>query len=335
MLSKKNINDGGVVMDEWIENPYIHMIFKLMFAREKQTKEQLMKLEEELCTQNRFFPQNQIINTIDKLIDAPHKILDERTVIYRARKIDKYEEDVFFEAFFGEIYSMIKEAIPDFDESASYYEMVGLSYLYYKDKMKPVLSDEHIQKLYDKYGEKGWWGFSEIESDAPPRGKASAGRINPNGISYLYASDNEQTAALEVRPTVSQFVSIAEIEIKSKVRLFDFTSNYEFEEAKRHFDQSIDMTVLGEYFSQPNYSGESTYLATQYISEYIKHLKDERGENIFDGLCFRSSLDGRGINYVLFNVSDDRKYLVKNSSVYQVMDLMGNLQRQLPLPKDI
>lgn len=192
-----------------------------------------------------------------------------------------------------------------------------------------------MEWLYQKYNRKSWWGYDEKDSDAPPKGIAGTGRINPSGISYMYAADNEQTAALEVRPVISQYVSIAEVEMKSDIKLFDFTSNYEFEEAQKNFDQSVDISVLGEYISQPNYSGETAYLATQYISEYIKHLKDESGNSIFDGLCFKSSLDKKGMNYVLFDVGENKKYSMKCSSIYQVIDLLGNLQLQLPLPSEI
>lgn len=113
-------------------------------------------------------------------------------------------------------------------------------------------------------------------------------------------------------------------------KLFDFTCNYKDAKEGKHFEQSIDLSVIGNRFAQPNYSGEEVYLATQYISEYVKHLKDKSGKNIFDGLCFKSSLDGKGYNYVLFDVLRP-KYRIKNSSVYQVLDLVGNLQLQLPL----
>ena len=45
-----------------------------------------------------------------------------------------------------------------------------------------------------------FWGYDEKGSDAPPKGTASPGRINPDGISYLYAANDIQTAVLEVRP---------------------------------------------------------------------------------------------------------------------------------------
>lgn len=82
-------------MDEWIENPSLHVIFKLLFERKQQIQKMLTQLEDELSTENRFFPQSAILRVIDDLVNAPHKKLSKGTVIYRARKIDKYNENLF------------------------------------------------------------------------------------------------------------------------------------------------------------------------------------------------------------------------------------------------
>lgn len=203
-----------------------------------------------------------------------------------------------------------------------------------KNNIKNIFDTEE-QKIINKYGVKAWWGYNETESDAPPQGIAGAGRINPKGISYLYAADNKKTAALEVRPVISQYVSIAEIEIKSDLNLFDFTTQYDLGCSQKEWDCSIVLSVLSEYFSSPNYSGDTAYLATQYISEYIKHIKTSNGKKLFDGLCFKSSLDNEGLNYVLFDISETKKYKINNSSIYQMMDLTGKLQQQLPLSNEM
>lgn len=318
-------------MDDIKENPYAQIIFKILFTRHEQTREQLIELEEELRTINRFFPDTKITKKIDTLIDAPHKILKKGQLVYRCRLIDKFHEEDFFKSFYVDISNKIREKVPNFGNAKERYEWLKLVEFQHKNNIDEILSDEEMENFLEKYTTKGWWGYDEKNSDAPPIGLASAGRINPNGISYLYASNNEKTAALEVRPILSQYVSVAEITITDKVKLFDFTANYNEKEAEKHFEQSVDWGVLSEYFSQPNYSGESAYLATQYISEYIKNLKDKTGNNIFDGLCFRSSLDSSGLNYVLFDTSENKKYKVDCSSLFQVKDLTGTLERQLPL----
>ena len=48
---------------------------------------------------------------------------------------------------------------------------------------------------------------------APPPHKTSDGRINPRGISYLYLSDDIETALIEVRPWLKQEVTVGYFEI--------------------------------------------------------------------------------------------------------------------------
>lgn len=323
------------MMKEWIDDPNVNLIFKLLYARERYTTEELNKLEEELSGVNRFFPQNRILNMLDNMADAPHRKMQKGDIVYRARTIDKYGEQAIFSGFYEELFLLIKGVMPDFRQDLSNYEMMRVVENLQKNKDKSLIFDEQFKKMIRKYEKKMWWGYNEQESGAPPVGKSSNGRVNPEGICYLYTSNNLKTAALEVRPVLSQYVSIAEIELTEDVLLFDFTTNYDYYEAQKKFDQSVDFTVMGEYFSRPNYNGSSSYLVTQYISEYIKHMKNEEGKRIFDGLCFASSLDKDGLNYVLFDVSETKKYRVNNSSVYQTLDLLGNLKRILPFTEEI
>lgn len=42
-------------MDDWLQNPYMLICFKLIAMRQKQTNDALNRLEEELRKENRFF----------------------------------------------------------------------------------------------------------------------------------------------------------------------------------------------------------------------------------------------------------------------------------------
>ena len=64
-------------------------------------------------------------------------------------------------------------------------------------------------------------------------------------------------------------------------------------------------------------------------------LRRATEKKLFDGLCFKSSLDNEGLNYVLFDISETKKYKINNSSIYQMMDLTGKLQQQLPLSNEM
>lgn len=62
----------------------------------------------------------------------------------------------------------------------------------------------------------------------PPIEYSRAGRANPEGIVYLYLSDNEKTTLYEARATYLDIVSIGTFKIKGeKVRIMDFTHQIE------------------------------------------------------------------------------------------------------------
>ena len=113
----------------------------------------------------------------------------------------------------------------------------------------------------------------------------------------MYAADDIKTAILEVRPVPTQFVSVAQVEILEDISIYSFSKSLETDDEGKNWFSCIDYNEISRYFSTPNYGGQSYYLATQYISEYIKHMKSPTGQPMFDGLCFRSSLNSEGTNY--------------------------------------
>jgi hypothetical protein len=118
-----------------------------------------------------------------------------------------------------------------------------------------------LQAPFDSLPEKSdflnpFWGFDMIDSDAPPSDKTSVGRINPLGISYLYAAEDARTALVETRPTIEQMVSVAEIEIKKDLKLFDFCAN--FSEGNDRQEPKI-FRIIARYLSMPNYTGDVGY----------------------------------------------------------------------------
>jgi hypothetical protein len=72
------------------------------------------------------------------------------------------------------------------------------------------LARARIGSHYDEYEDKNGnlkivsGPFLPKELMAPPSQKAKDGRINPCGISYLYLSNNVETAIIEVRPWIGQ-----------------------------------------------------------------------------------------------------------------------------------
>lgn len=312
------------------EEKFLGALVLLSIAdQEIGTRKQLLELQEELKFKNRFFPNNIILKQIDSLVNGQHTILPKGTILYRARTIGKIDESKFLTPLFDDINKLIN--IPFFNMLDGNIDLIKTFSFSEMAKSMDYFSDDAWNSLLGKYREDGWWGYSEIESDAPPKDKSRAGIINPDGISYLYVSGDERTAALEVRPVISQYVSIAKIVVEKDIRLFDFTSNYKQEEYENHAMDAVNWFVLSDLFSQPNYSGDEEYLVTQYISEYIKNIKDDNGNYLFDGLCFGSSLNQTGLNYALYDTSENRKYRITNSKLCRITDLNGTLEQWLPI----
>jgi RES domain len=152
---------------------------------------------------------------------------------------------------------------------------------------------------------------------APPADKATAGRANPHGISYLYCARDTDTCISEVRPWKGAIITVAALKIKKDLKLLNLQGNnlcpFLFDSPEQVFKISKLLTHFSSELSKPvdPTKSEIEYLPTQYMTELIK-------ENGFDGIYFNSSL-GPGINVVLFDqnnveVDDTRYYEVSNIS---------------------
>lgn len=314
-----------------LDDEYMMALFYLYLQEQTNTRKLLNKLESDLRLSNRFFPESKLCDAIKNLSKVSLCTLKKGSTLYRCRLISKEDENLLFSKITTEWFSLAQAVVPTFDVNGGDEEWIKFC-LYVKNHPEalPPWQERHEQ-LLEKYSKISFWGYDEKGSDAPPKGTASSGRINPDGISYLYAANDIQTAVLEVRPIPTQFVSVAQVELLEDVTIYSFIKPSSLEADKSDPFDWVDYDEISRYFGQPNYGGKSYYLATQYISEYIKHLKDSNDQTICDGLCFRSSLNPSGTNYVLFDVSQSKKYRICNSSIYQVNDLLGNTSCILPV----
>ena len=64
--------------------------------------------------------------------------------------------------------------------------------------------------------------FSPEEMTAPPPEKATQGRLNLEGIPYLYVATDESTAIAEVRPWQGAAVSMAYLRLERDLRVVNF-----------------------------------------------------------------------------------------------------------------
>lgn len=157
---------------------------------------------------------------------------------------------------------------------------------------------------------------------APPPKKAKDARINPRGISYLYLSNNVETAILEVRPWIGQKISVGYFEIKNELKCVDTSRDKKGTffylgkgKPKLTPDEKEEYVWGGinNSFSRPIRSEDETinYIPTQYLSEFFK-------TNGYDGIIYKSALTEKGYNIVLF---DPKNVLLKGARVFQIKSI--------------
>lgn len=137
--------------------------------------------------------------------------------------------------------------------------------------------------------------------------KGKEGRANPKGISYLYLSNDENTALAELRPHLGQYLSSAQFQIQRDLRVVDcYSVQQHYSHIQCIFEPPASQEEIGnavwsminDAFTKPvtNADDASDYVPTQILAEFFK-------SEGFDGICFKSSL-GQGHNFILFNLAD-------------------------------
>ncbi|MBD5525964.1 MAG: RES family NAD+ phosphorylase [Lachnospiraceae bacterium] len=302
---------------------YIIAICFLIGDEEKATLEMWEDFKKEIKYHSHFFPKSKILDVIQGLSNCAVYELEKGTRLYRARKADN---DTVFTI--NELKVLLEELNNQFpgmhlsmQDFSSYAKVNALILSLLKDKQKYNEVQKKLEQIWKK--NKKFWGYNKKESDAPPFDKTPAGRANFKNIRFLYAADGIDTAILEVGAKTQQSVSIAEIKIRRKIRLFDFC--YDIGKfSNEHYSDSISLRTLSKEFSQPNFGDETEYFPTQYLCEFIRDLG-------FDGIRFGSSLNPKGKNIVIFNtVGDDKAYRIVNSKVYVVKAIDIDYEQILP-----
>lgn len=174
--------------------------------------------------------------------------------------------------------------------------------------------------------------ISPREMGPPAKHLAKAGRLNSEGIPYLYLATKISTTVAEVRPWIGSDITIGTFKILSDLRIVD-TSNdkpknalslYEFvnpngqAELRKRPTDSYTSAEKEEYvwgdinsaFSRPISPSDSPlkYLSTQYLSEKLK-------TEGYDGIAYKSSLSQEGYNVALF---DPQKAKCVGCSMYKI-----------------
>ena len=147
-------------------------------------------------------------------------------------------------------------------------------------------------------------GYETKDMYGPPKGKRTAGRINPEEISVLYLSSNERTVLHEARANVYDFVCIGTFKAKRDLKLVNLSNIskmspflYDGEIEQFAVNRNIFKDMVKE-ISKPLRRNESAleYLPTQFIAEFVKSQK-------YDGVVYESTLCDSGYNIALFDES--------------------------------
>lgn len=144
----------------------------------------------------------------------------------------------------------------------------------------------------------GSWPLSDEEIGAPPSQFATPGRANPDGIPYLYLSDDARTVVAEVRPWLNAEITVAKFAVDQDLKIADLRPSPQ-ELRKESSDTTAKSQSLrraiGDSFATPLHPDhEIGYSPTQLIAESIKLCG-------FDGIAYPSAMRYKGWNLALFN----------------------------------
>jgi hypothetical protein len=162
-------------------------------------------------------------------------------------------------------------------------------------------------------------GFPLEKLFQPPRDKATPGRANPEGISYLYLAKERETTLYEIGASLNDYVCIGEFELLEDIKIVvlrevqnisPFLEDVNLEEYVKNKDI---LTQFGIALSTPLRSFDSSreYLPTQYLCEYVKSLG-------IDGVEYASAMNKGGTNYAIF---DGNKFKCVNKTMVVVKEI--------------
>lgn len=156
-------------------------------------------------------------------------------------------------------------------------------------------------------------GYNEENSREAPLGRATEGRNNKTGVSYMYLSEDISTACAEVKPSPLDYISVASFELNRDINVIDFTdgillcmdenekyiNRLEIDLEKGITEKEYSLRLLLEmikrrYYQSVNSSNKEVYKVTQIITDYIRKAG-------IDGVLYCSSYNFGKKNYTIFN----------------------------------
>lgn len=256
---------------------------------------------------------SEISTLLFKLKDACNFIIKPNQKLYRARPYKNSEmKNLCGKPYWKELFNNLsiedtpnssKQYLPFFDKESI------LEYIpFFKefDVVKDILNT-----WITKYKDEKFWGF-----DAKGSGRnytsTKEGRLNKAGEHHLYLAYDVNTAISEIRPINQQRISVATINIKKELKMFDLTKTFELGDGTKDGDYFAFYQIV-QMCSMPNFNDNTYYKPTQKISSYIKELG-------FDGIIYPSALKENGKNILIFEFDnsymDNEYFEVLSSDVY-------------------
>lgn len=148
-------------------------------------------------------------------------------------------------------------------------------------------------------------GFDKNNIGAPPAGRASAGRANPEGISCLYLANSIKTTLHETRAGLYDFATVGKFLLNDEIRVVDLSaidklSPFNVDNIDLLAANSEHLKKIGYEISRPlrKHDSRLDYLPTQYICDYVKSIG-------FNGIQYKSTMCTDGINIAVF---DEKKF---------------------------
>jgi RES domain-containing protein len=155
--------------------------------------------------------------------------------------------------------------------------------------------------------------FRPEDMGPPPSHVATAGRLNPEGISCLYAALEEDTAVAEVRPWTGARLTVAEFKTLDPLELLDLTPGLVVPSGSSELRQHFLSLIITRPIHREDRWG---YLGTQYLAEALK------AKGVV-GILYESSLRARGRNVAIFSTLTLNAERTKLVDIYAVSHSYG------------
>lgn len=154
---------------------------------------------------------------------------------------------------------------------------------------------------------------------APPPEIARAGRLNREGVAFLYLASDIETACAEIRPHPSHQISVGKYRSLRALRLANLEADIAaFATSDTQLDLYAFVYAADQAMSLPvRPEATGRYSLTQLIADVLR----QRG---FDGVAFKSSLNDGGRNVCVFR-PEDFEYVEGSAVVQRVKSLRYEL----------